>query len=228
MDNMENDNITIEYSVDNNGTENNEVENKSKKLRKRNVVFFISVLVIALCVTFRTSYSFYVANVVNTHNPTPTVIQSGDLELKFGNNIRYLNVQDLSLMSAEDAATASNNYSTFTVTNTGTLTGKYRLYLSNYSITTNLVNEDFKYKLTIDGNTYTGTFYDLFNGKTATEGVIADNLVDIPLLTNDITLAPNATHNCELRVWIQEADRNQIDLTEGTFRTSIRLVAINE
>ena len=225
---MENENVEIEYPVENNEIEENEVANETKKLKKRNYIFFVSVLVIALCVTFRTSYSFYVANVVNTHNPTPTVIQSGELELKFGNNIRYLNVQDLSLMSAADAATASNNYSTFSVTNTGTVVGKYRLFLSNYSITENLVNQDFKWKLTVDGVTYTGTFYDLFNGKTATNGVISDDLVDIPLVDNSITLAPNATHNCELRVWIQEADRNQIDLTEGTFRTSIRLVAVNQ
>ena len=217
MDNMEENIEKIEV-----------VENEKKGIPKRNIVFFVSVVVLILSITFKTSYAYFTGTVTNLTNPTPTVIKSGDLELKFGNNIKYLNVQDLSLMTASEAARMSNNYSSFTVTNKGTLTGKYRLYLANYSITENLVDQDFKWKLTIDGTTYTGTFYDLFNGKTATDGVIADDLVDIPLIDSNITLAPNATHNCEFRVWIEEADHNQISLTEGTFRTSIRLIAINE
>ena len=204
-----------------------EENNIIRKLPKRNLVLYISVVVIVMCITFKTSYAFYTGVVINTKNPAPTVVESGQLQLKFANNARYLNVQDLSLMSAADAAVAANNYSSFTVTNTGSLTGKYKLYLSNYSITENLVDQDFKWKLTINGNVYTGTFYDLFNGKTATNGVISSNSVDIPIISTDTSLAANSSHNCEFRVWIEEANRNQINLTEGTLRTTIKLIAVN-
>ena len=204
------------------------MENGFKKIPKRNLVLYISIAVILISVTFRTSYAFFVGYVRNLTPPTATVVETGDIDLKFDNNITYLNVNDLSIMSAADAAIATNNYSTFTVTNNGNKPGKYRLYLSNYSITENLVNADFKYKLTVNGTTYTGTFYDLFNGKTATEGVIASTTDDIPLFNDHISLNNGDSHNCEFRVWLEEADHNQIGLTDGTLRTTIRLIAVNE
>jgi len=205
-----------------------EEEKKFNKIPKRNIVLYISIVVIIMCVTFRASYAFYTGVVINTTTPTASVVESGQLELKFTNNTKYINVSDLSLMSAADAAVATNNYSSFSVSNTGSVTGKYKLYLSNYSISENLVDQDFKWKLTVDGTSYTGTFYDLFNGKTATDGVIASTTDDVALIANDISLAPNASHDCEFRVWIEEADHNQISLTEGTFRSTIKLIAVNE
>ena len=203
--------------------ENTFVENK--KVLKRNIVLYISIALIIVSIAFRASYAFFSATVTNTNTPSSTTVTSGELNLEFDNNVNILNVQNLGLMTAEAAASATNNYSTFTITNTGSVAGKYKLYLTNYSITENLVNADFKYKLTIDGNTYSGTFYDLFNGKTATNGIIASGTDNISLLSSDITIASGASHNCELRVWIQEENHNQIGLTEGTLRTSIRLIA---
>ena len=205
--------------------ESNQYENEKKKLPKRNLVLYISIAVIMICVTFKASYAYYTGVVINTTEPTPTVVETGSLDIKFANNVQYLNAENLTLMTAAEAATASNNYSSFTVSNSGSIAGKYKLYLSNYSITENLVNADFKWKLTVDGTSYTGTFYDLFNGKTATNGVIASNSENIPLLTNKVSISGNTSHNCEFRVWIQDEDHNQIGLTEGTFSTTIKLIA---
>lgn len=224
--NVEN-NEMKDIETENIDVENNQYESEKKKLPKRNIVLYVSIIVIVVSITFRTSYAFYLGYVNNAKEPTPTVVESGALELKFANDVKYLNVEDLSIMTAADAAVAENNYSSFSVINNGTLSAKYKLYLSNYSLTENLVDADFKWKLTIDGVVYTGTFYDLFNGKTSNNGVIESTTDDIALISNDITLAPNSTHNCEFRVWLQEADRNQINLTDGTFRTTIRLMAVN-
>ena len=199
---------------------------ENKKFPKRNIVLYVSIVVILVSLTFKVSYGYFVATLTNLTNPTATVAQSGNLQINFGNNTQYFNVQNLTLMTAAEAATASNNYSSFTVSNTGTVSGQYKLYLSNYSITENLVNADFKYKLTVNGNVYTGTFYDLFSGKTPVEGVISSTSDDIALLSSTDSIAPNASHNCEFRVWLQDEDRNQINLTEGSFSTKIKLIAV--
>ena len=199
-----------------------------KKLPKRNIVLYVSIVVILISLTFKASYAFYTGVVINTTTPAATVVQSGSLELKFTNNTKYINVSDLGLMTAAEAAAATNNYSSFTVSNTGSVTGKYKLYLSNYTITDNLVDEDFKWKLTVGANEYSGTFYDLFNGKTATDHVISSTTDDVALVDNFITLASGADQNCQFRVWIQEEDHNQVSLTEGSFRGTIKLIAINE
>lgn len=201
------------------------MEEFNKKLPKRNLVLYISIAVLIISITFKTSYAYFYGSVINTTTPSETVVTTADLSLKFGNNPHYLNAQNLTLMTAAEAATASNNYASFTVENTGGTTGRYKLYLSNYSITSNLVDADFKWKLTIGDATYTGTFYDLFNGKTATNGVIASNTDDIAIISNSITLAPNASNNCEFRIWLQDEDHNQISLTEGTFSTTFKLIA---
>ena len=197
---------------------------ENKKLPKRNLVLYISVVVIIISLTFKASYAYYQSTVINTTTPTAIEVQTGQLDIKFA-NAQYLNAQNLTLMTAEAAASANDNYSTFTVSNSGNAAGKYKLYLSDYSITSNLVNQDFKWKLTINGTVYTGTFYDLFNGKTATNGVIASNSDDIELVATKTSIAANTNQNCEFRVWLQEEDRNQISLTEGTFSTTIKLIA---
>lgn len=205
-----------------------EENNNNYKLPKRNIVLYLSVVVILMSFTFRASYAFYTATVTNLTNPTPTVLESGNLELKFANGSKYINAQNLSLTTAEAAASATDNYSSFTITNTGTLTGNYKLYLSNYSITKNLINSDFKWKLTINGTTYTGTFYDLFNGMTPdANGIVSSSTVDIPLISNSISLPAGSNHSGEFRIWLEEADHNQIGLTEGEFRTTIRLIAVS-
>lgn len=203
------------------------VDEEMKKLPKRNIVLYVSIVVILMCVTFRTSYAFYEAYVTNVKNPANTVVNSGALELKFAPGATYINATDMGITTAEQAATTNDNVSRFTITNSGTLTGKYKLYLSNYSISTNLVNEDFKWKLTIGENVYTGTFYELFNGRTPDlNNIISSSAVDIPITSTDNTLDANQSVNCEFRIWLQEGDHNQIGLTEGTFRTTIRLIAI--
>ena len=206
----------------------NNISNEKNKFPKRNIILYLSIIVIIICVGFKTSYAFYTAVVTNSKNPSATVVRSGELEMKFTNNTKYLNVTNLTLMSASDAASDPNNYSSFSISNTGSVTGKYKLYLSNYTITENLVNQDFKWKLTVNGTVYSGTFYDLFNGKTVVSGVITSSSDDVLLVPNYITLAANGSHNCEFRVWIQEEEHIQINLTEGTFRTTLKLVAINQ
>ena len=198
-----------------------------RKLPKRNIVLYLSIVVVLISLTFKASYAFFTASVENTTTPTNSVVQTAELKINFGSNASYINATDLSLMTAEEAATSTNNVSRFKVTNTGSVAGKYRLYLSNYSITENLVHADFKWKLTVNGTNYTGTFYDLFNGKTATDGVIASSTVDIPLVSSDISLANNSEHACEFRIWIEETEQNQIGLTNGSFSGQIKLIAIN-
>ena len=87
---------------------------ENKKLPKRNLVLYISVVVIIISLTFKASYAYYQSTVINTTTPTAIEVQTGQLDIKFA-NAQYLNAQNLTLMTAEAAASANDNYSTFTV-----------------------------------------------------------------------------------------------------------------
>lgn len=200
-----------------------------KKLPKRNIVLYVSIAVLMISLTFKASYAYFVSTITNANTPTPTVVDTGDLQIKFDNGATYINAQNIGLMSAEEAMLESNNYSRFTVTNSGSVNGKYKLYLSDYSISSNLVDDDFKWKLTVNGTSYTGTFNDLFGSMTPnSNNIIASNSVDVPIVSNVFSLASGGSHSCEFRIWLQETDENQISLTEGTFSGTIKLIATNE
>ena len=199
------------------------------KLPKRNMVLYVSIVVILICLTYRASYAYFTAKVINDGEPTQTVLNTGDLKLQFNNGVKYINATDMIITTAAEAETKDDNYSSFSVTNTGRSNATYKLYLTDYSITDNLVNEDFKYKLKIGSNTYTGNFYDLFKDQVPNEShIITSNSVDIPLNNVSSDIESGVTDNCELRVWLQEEDHNQISLTEGAFRGTVKLIAISK
>lgn len=204
------------------------MDENNKKFPKRNIVLYVSIAVILVSLTFRASYAYFVSYLTNNTTPTSTVVNTGDLSMKFEDGSTYINAQDMMLMTEEEALRASNNYSRFTVTNDGNITGNYKIYLSNYSISSNLVSRDFKWRLKIDDTILTGNFYDLFKDMTPNaSGIITGSSIDIPINSNSVSLPVGESDNCEFRVWIEETQENQIGLTEGTFSTTLRLIATN-
>ena len=190
----------------------NQPINQSRKIPKRNIVLYLSIVAIIMSLTFKFSYAYFNAVVSGNDTAYQTVINSGDLELSFLDT-QYINTSNLSIIDANEVATQAEK-STFKVKNTGSATATYRIDLG-VTISDNLKSNDFKWELLLDGNTNnSGTFNGVNSGSSIT------------LTSSDLTLAPTAEHSFELRLWLQNDDsRNQIGLTEGTFTGVVSVTA---
>lgn len=184
--------------------------NKSKKVPKRYVVFYLSIVVLIATITFKVSNAYFTANIYGNDSAYQTVITSGDLQLSFLDT-QYINTNDLTIIDASEVATKAEK-STFKVKNTGTASAKYRIDLG-VTISENLKSSDFKWELLVDNVVNnSGTFANVNSGSTIT------------LTASPLALAPNEVHNYELRLWLQDnPSANQISLTEGTFTGVVSL-----
>ena len=112
----------------------------------------------------------------------------------------------------------STAYTNFTITSksTSTMTANYTLYLTDFTISTNFISEDFKWELTKKGDSgettiATGNFSNAVSGK------------DYTLTTDEITISPSETQQYVFRIWLSYADRDQSNLLEGSFSGKIGL-----
>ena len=189
------------------------MEFEEKKLPKRNLVLYVSVVVILISLTFSFSFAYFNARVNGNDSTYQTVISSGDLQLSFLDT-QYINTNSMTIIGADEVATASEK-SIFKVNNTGNVNASYRIDLG-VTISDNLKSSDFKWQLLVDGEVNnSGTFANVASGSTIT------------LTSSNLTLEPTHEHNYELRLWLQDdATRNQIGLTEGSFTGVVSLAAV--
>ena len=87
---------------------------------------------------------------------------------------------------------------------------KYNIYLTDLTISDNLKSEDFKWDLLQNGTSiYSGNF-------ASAESNEIFMLTAEPLLTNN-----DASKSYELRIWLEETDKDQIGLLNGTFSAKV-------
>ena len=192
-------------------------------MKKANMSYFvyfgIVLLLVVVCVTG--SYAWYTASVTNSGEVYNTVITAGTLRMGFENS-QYFNVDDLAIISPEEVATLAPK-STFDVKNVGQVNASYDLYF-NATISNNLIHQDFKWELLVDGvsvqNGNFGTLTKNTSGDTTTAQFKINN--------SSLTLNPNQVNSCVFRVWLQDAERNQIDLTEGTLSGNVSIIAVTK
>ena len=190
-------------------------------MKKLNNSFFIyfSIFLILAVVSISGSYAWYTANVENDLPPYETVITTGSLQMGFTNS-QYFNVNNMVIISPEEVATKATN-SSFDVNNTGDNNASYDLYF-NATISNNLIHQDFKWELIIDGVSHqTGNFGSITKNTEGDTTTASFKITNAP-----ITLTPNNHNSCVFRVWLQEANRNQIDLTEGSLTGNVSLRAV--
>ena len=185
---------------------------ETQRLPKRNLVLYVSIVVIIVSLTFKFSYAYFNAAVNGNDTAYQTVINSGDLQMSFVDT-QYINTTSMAIIDAEDVATQAEK-STFKVRNTGSATANYKVDLG-VTISDNLKSSDFKWQLLVDGEVNnSGTFANVNSGSTIT------------LTNSNLTLAPSSENSFELRVWLQDdPTRNQIGLTEGSFTGAVSLTA---
>ena len=183
-----------------------------KKIQKRTVVLYVSIAIIAICLSYRFSYAFFTTLVKGNDSTNQTVIKTGNLEVTFL-NAEYINNSKMRIIPASDIENGADK-STFSIKNTGNMDAKYILRLNDVEISDNLKSADFKWELLIDGQSVKkGNFSSAQTGKIF-------NLMSTPL-----SLTKNQTSNCVFRMWLEESNKNQNGLTEGTFSSRIEVVA---
>lgn len=188
-------------------------------MKKANTTVFVYIAVILLIVVISLSgsYAWYSANVDNG-TTYETVITAGDLKLGFENS-QYFTVNDMIIIDSSEVESSAPK-SQFDVRNTGTVDASYDLYF-NTTVTNNLISNDFKWELLIDGvSVNTGTF------GTITPGSVSPTSASFKVTNAPITLNPNQVNSCVFRVWLQDEDYNQISLTEGTMTGNISITAV--
>ena len=188
---------------------------KTKETVKHTILYIsIALILITTAITASRAFSLAKINVTDTINPS--TVTNANLDIEFLTS-RYINEPKMMLINDADRQN-STAYTNFTITSksTSTMTANYTLYLTDFTISTNFISEDFKWELTKKGDSgettiATGNFSNAVSGK------------DYTLTTDEITISPSETQQYVFRIWLSYADRDQSNLLEGSFSGKIGL-----
>ena len=182
----------------------------------KHTILYISIALILITTAFTASRAFYLAKINVTDTINPTTVTNANLDIEFLTS-QYINEPRMMLINDADRQN-STAYTNFTITSksTSTMTANYTLYLTDFTISTNFISEDFKWELTKKGDSgettiATGNFSNAVSGK------------DYTLTTDEITISPSETQQYVFRIWLSYADRDQSNLLEGSFSGKIGL-----
>lgn len=182
----------------------------------KHTILYISIALILITMAFTASRAFCLAKINVTDTINPSTVTNANLDIEFLTS-RYINEPKMMLINDADRQN-STAYTNFTITSksTSTMTANYTLYLTDFTISTNFISEDFKWELTKKGDSgettiATGNFSNAVSGK------------DYTLTTDEITISPSETQQYVFRIWLSYADRDQSNLLEGSFSGKIGL-----
>ncbi len=182
----------------------------------KHTILYISIALILITTAFTASRAFYLAKINVTDTINPSTVTNANLDIEFLTS-QYINEPRMMLINDADRQN-STAYTNFTITSksTSTMTANYTLYLTDFTISTNFISEDFKWELTKKGDSgettiATGNFSNAVSGK------------DYTLTTDEITVSPSETQQYVFRIWLSYADRDQSNLLEGSFSGKIGL-----
>ena len=217
--------------------------NQNKRHIKKVIVLTISLVVLA----FSATYAYFTSSFDEPNTTTATAgIFNVESTLEVVNSIKN---KRMVLIDEEEVAEKADHLE-FTVTSkeNSTVDGKFDLFLRDMQITRNLKVSDFKWELLkkqANGEEGTekltpissGTFNDVQEASTSssisspTDGTVDRTQValDEIKLTKDtpIELPKNKTVTLVFRLYIlNDKERNQIDLTEGSFEGRLYLEAV--
>lgn len=178
------------------------------------MVFYISLVILLVSFAFHFSYAYMTATVLGNDTATPTAINAGTLTVDFATSA-YIDNTNLLLINDSDEATKAEK-TTFTVKNSGNITAKYTLDLTELTISDNFKSTYFKWDLLKNGTSInTGNF------TTAVTGT------DFTITPSNQTITVGTTDTYELRIWLSESGTDQLSLTNGTFNAKVRMTAVS-
>lgn len=166
------------------------MDNKRKKL-------VIQILILTLFISTGLSYAFFTANVDG--NSRQTVVTTGNMK------IEYSDGENVSLENALPGSSVTKN---FTVTNVGTLSTTYDIFLSE------MLN------LFMDKS-------DLVYSLVSNDANVSDLNVQVPSnsdkIASSVSILPNETHSYSLTFTFLNKDENQDDNKGAVFSTKISI-----
>src|SRR5574344_18938 len=184
-------------------------------MKKRNLILYLSIVVILICIAFSASYAYFTATITGNDTAKTTQVTSGTLDIDFTTSA-YISNSNLFLIDDADKATKADA-TTFTVANSnGNVSGKYNLVLTELAISDNLKSQYFKWELLKNDTA--------INNGDFTSAVTG---TDFNLTSTSQTIAVNSTDSYILRIWLSESNTNQISLTSGSFSAKVKMVATN-
>ena len=184
-------------------------------MKKHNIIFYISIIIILVTLAFCLSYAYLIAIVKGNTTATKTQAQAGSIKVEFSTS-DYIN--NTSLMLIQDAERATKaEISKFSLSNTSTnaITTRYDIYLTNLTISDNFKSTYFKWELLKND-----TILDSGNFTTAVTGT------DFKLNTTTQTITASSIDNYILRIWLSESGTNQLSLTNGNFAAKVKIISV--
>lgn len=191
-----------------------------EKVKKRNFVLYISVVVLLISITVKASYAYYTAVLnSNTHEATGT---AGKLEMQYQTS-QTIYTELMLPINASQVPTKAEK-SLFTLRNTGTVPTVYYLELTDFTISSNLISPDFKWDLVLNGITVaSGDFSDAVSGENY---VFKNSTGAAYTKVLSPSSDPSILDSYELRIYILETSDNQNDLLNGTFSGKVKYTAV--
>ncbi len=176
----------------------------------KHFILYISIALILITTAFSASRAFYLARIKITDTINPSTVTNANLDIEFLTS-QYINEPKMMLIKDADRQ-SSAAYTSFAITSksTSTIKANYTLYLTDFTISTNFISEDFKWELVRkDGSSETT----ISNGNFSS--AVSGN--DYTLTTEALTISPSETQQYIFRIWLSYTDKDQASLLEGSF-----------
>ena len=208
---------------------------KKKKRDARSLVLGIIVILLVITIGIGISYAFYMIGMTGRSD----VSQSTAAVLNLTTTLEQVDRINTDKLQLTDIT--NNNYAevvtdkvTFTVTNesSSNVNGKYNLYLKELALTRNLSSQYFKWAAVVSGTNskiVTGNFLDTTNlgVEGNTDRTIVSNLTKTLIDdANALTLAPGQTDTITFYIWLENANVDQLYLTNGSFSGKLAIDAV--
>lgn len=202
-------------------------ETKRKKQLTKVMILVLSLVVLA----FSGTYAYYTNHFIG--NPNTTSATSGVFKIESSlDKVSAINNKRLILIDEEEKTEKAEKL-TFTITNTekSTIDGKFDVYLKDIRLSKNLYSSYLKWELVKDGEIINQGDFSTVERKdeeSSTEDEKVVTLVeDVKLTTNSLSLLKNTTETLTFRVYLlNDENKNQIELTEGSFSGRLYIEAI--
>lgn len=208
---------------------------KKKKRDARSLVLGVIVILLVITMGIGISYAFYMIGMTGRSDVSQSTAAVLNLTTTL-EQVDRINTDKLQLTEI-----TNNNYAevvtdkvAFTVTNesTSNVNGKYNLYLKEMALTKNLSSQYFKWAAVVSGTNskiVTGNFLDTTNlgVEGNTDRTIVSNLTKTLIDdANALTLAPGQTDTVTFYIWLENANVDQLYLTNGSFSGKLAIDAV--
>ena len=212
------------------------MDNKDTKKQNKRQLKKVLILVMALVVlAFSGTYAYFTTNFVG--GPTTTTVKSGvfkvESSLDTASVIRNRRMVLIHVNDTQDQRDEKADKLVFTVTSKpeSTVDGEFYLYLKDIKLTKNLYTNYLKWEL-LKGNEIIshGDFQNAVRTDAPVDGEAKKAVTDveeITLTTNSLPILKNTTETYTFRMYlVDDPNKNQIDLTEGSFSGRLYLEAV--